>query len=113
MIREEGVWPPHNYDSDDEELCTYDCPCYEKVKLLCQKAFNRDVHPITLRIKDTKTRENFEKFVRKEVLENIKYINVLLLVTFVIQLISYLPAFKEKGILLLNYIDLVLVCLII
>ena len=84
MIKITGL-PLADSDSDDDDIiCTCNCPCFEKAKLFCRRAHNSDIHPITLRIKNNKTREAFEQFTRTEVLKNVKYISIFFIVTFVI-----------------------------
>lgn len=71
------------------------------------------MHPITLRIKNVKTRGKFHKFAISQVIGNLRYISILLLITLFIQFFTYLGEFETKGILLLNYIDIVIVSILL
>ena len=88
---EEG-WPKrrNNDESDDEELCNCSCSCQEKIIAYLKKAWNKPINPLTLRIRDEKTQIKFLKFSRAIALRNLKYVNILLVLTLIIQFLFYI-----------------------
>ena len=57
--------------------------------------------------------QKFLTMSREICLRNLKYINIVLSVTSALIFFSYLTEFKEKGVLLFLYADLVLICVFI
>ena len=111
---EEG-WPKrrNNDESDDEELCNCSCSCQEKIIAYLKKAWNKPINPLTLRIRDEKTQIKFLKFSRAIALRNLKYVNILLVLSLIIQFLFLLDNLKEKGAILLYFVDIVIVGLLV
>lgn len=115
LQEEEDEWPRslNKDESQDEDLFDCNCSCTDRIKQAITRALNKPIHPITLRVQDDKTRAEFFKFSRAQVLSNLKIINVLIIVSVAILFLTQLSNIKEQGILLLFYLDVILVGILV